>query len=498
MKWRISHPLLFASYFVLFLGGENQDHLSLVVDVVPVLLCSAVGAALLLGGGVLLLRDSSKAALAVTLGIIGFFCYGTLYELLLTRGAGDLIRHRYLFPLVLIFLVGVYLLASRTTSKLLAATAVANTFAVVLVLQAVGVIGVFHLRGGASPVQGATVPELTWLEPSQPPHILYLVLDGYAGAGVLDEIYGFSNESFLGHLESKGFFVARDSHSNFAHTFLSLASTLNLDYLQDLVEPKRLQGRDMTAPRLLIRDNAVVSALKTLGYQYVHFSSGWIPTNENRNADIENPCGKGREFLRLLNRSTALRILGVRGLLGRREHLVLCSFEVIPKMLKGSEPVFVFAHVMAPHPPLIFAADGTHLDDFPDGIPAWTPRERYLGQLQFVNTKVRLLLEELPLENENLIVVIQSDHGPHVKLDASERSGREHLEVAARMGILNAVKLPGGDYSKLYPSVSSVNTFAVIFSELFGSRAGLKPDRSFYSSADRPYEFQDVTEKISF
>ena len=60
-------------------------------------------------------------------------------------------------------------------------------------------------------------------------------------------------------------------------------------------------------------------------------------------------------------------------------------------------------------------------------------------------------------------IIVQGDHGPRLGLtDEVETS-----DVEDRFGILNAFYLPGDAELKLYPSISSVNTFRLILSEYF-------------------------------
>ena len=67
------------------------------------------------------------------------------------------------------------------------------------------------------------------------PDIYFIVLDGYARADVLAKYYGFDNGPFLEGLRQRGFQVSDASRSNYNWTFLSLGSSLNLDYIQALV-----------------------------------------------------------------------------------------------------------------------------------------------------------------------------------------------------------------------------------------------------------------------
>lgn len=61
---------------------------------------------------------------------------------------------------------------------------------------------------------------------------------------------------------------------------------------------------------------------------------------------------------------------------------------------------------------------------------------------------------------------------------------------------MDAYYLPGGGDQKLYPSISPVNSFRVIFNRYFKTNYPLLEDRSCFSTWSRPYRFFDVTDRI--
>ena len=80
-----------------------------------------------------------------------------------------------------------------------------------------------------------------------------------------------------------------------------------------------------------------------------------------------------------------------------------------------------------------------------------------------------------------LIIIIQADHG--------------FLYSGAEVQILNAYYLPDGGEQKLYPTITPVNTFRVIFDQYFGAHLALLPDKS-YELGDNLYDLQpDVDPK---
>ena len=75
------------------------------------------------------------------------------------------------------------------------------------------------------------------------PDIYYIITDEYARADVLEEFYDHDNSGFLDQLRERGFYVAEQSFSNYALTFLSLASSLDMRYVNDRVRRHSKQRR---------------------------------------------------------------------------------------------------------------------------------------------------------------------------------------------------------------------------------------------------------------
>jgi hypothetical protein len=65
-----------------------------------------------------------------------------------------------------------------------------------------------------------------------------------------------------------------------------------------------------------------------------------------------------------------------------------------------------------------------------------------------------------------------------------------------RYSILNAYYFPNEEYNLLYPSITPVNSFRVIFNTFFGTDLPLLEDKNYYASYASPYRFEDVTGRI--
>ena len=165
-------------------------------------------------------------------------------------------------------------------------------------------------------------------DPAVKPDIYYIILDRYANADTLSEIYDFDNEPFLNELEARGFSIADHAWANYFKTALSLYSSLNMDY----IDPARL-GVDMSQPskfrevQAALRDHlAGPSALKSIGYDYVHLGGWWEPTATNVDADVSLRYQGSTEFLeRRVGDHHAVPVLAAglrRDGAGRRDHAV--------------------------------------------------------------------------------------------------------------------------------------------------------------------------------
>ncbi|MDP3758865.1 MAG: hypothetical protein Q8Q86_04030, partial [Candidatus Daviesbacteria bacterium] len=350
----------------------------------------------------------------------------------------------------------------------------------------------------------------------QTPDIYYLVLDRYAGEKTLIQ-YGFDNSSFYSFLKRNGFYIARDSTSNYPKTFLSLGSTLNMEYLDYLTEKtKGGATSDESFVTPLVQNNKVIRFLKKKGYAYIHVGSGWDPTRSNKLAEINFIMTGGRylfkdEFLSgFLQTTLAATILkkvypdpsAVSQNPKNNDHRsrILYEFEVFNEIVNIPGPKFVFAHILAPHDPYVLGKDCESLTEKVVAKRGWT--ENYLNQLKCTNIKVKATIERI-LESSKTkpIIIIQADEGPMpmkypVPFDlAWSRAGDD--TIREKFPILNAYLLPDLKENPVYPTITPVNTFRVIFNSYFNTDYPLLPDKNYiFEDIKSYYKFSDVTDKI--
>lgn len=346
------------------------------------------------------------------------------------------------------------------------------------------------------------------------PDIYYVVLDGYAREDVLNELYGYDNSEFIEALEARGFFIPADARSNYPKTALSIASTLNMNYILELVP--WLKDKDthywwLTSP--LVRQSDTHRMLENIGYRTYSITTGWGPTEIPTADEYNKPRAVViNDFESVLLAQTPLRLLTpvlaestyLPSFNAHRE-LVLFNLETLENIsTQSTTPKFVVAHILAPHPPFVFDEQGNaltpnyrySLNDATDiAITDDEYRAQYVAQMKYLNKKILDMVDEV-LENSSTppIIILQADHGPGMLTDfasADETCLRERFSIFA------AYHLPGDEPPAIPADITPVNLFRIIFNGYFGTDFGPLPRKHYYmENSIHLFKHQDVTDRV--
>ena len=307
-----------------------------------------------------------------------------------------------------------------------------------------------HLRDSGQDTRAATDSKVESApgSASAGPDIYFIVLDGYARADILANYYGFDNSPFLDGLRARGFQVSDASRSNFYWTFLSVGSSLNLDYVQALLGDALDPGsRDRSELYRLLRDNRAAHFLRERGYRFVQLQSTWGGTSSNPYADEFLPCQTGifgNEYLRAVADASWLRALESKASLDVA-NCHLRNFETLAAEAGAPGPKFVFAHFMPPHHPYLFDRDGNVLrkatisDQFEFQKRLWEDRRSYVEQLRYVNRRIADVVDRLIKDSPRPpVILLVSDHGPNLRQGMHPQEERH-----VRLANLTAMYVPG-------------------------------------------------------
>ncbi|MDX1435230.1 MAG: hypothetical protein R3335_00370 [Anaerolineales bacterium] len=502
------HPFLWAAYPVIALLAVNADQVragqglrSLLVSLLLTLILYALLR--------LLMGDWERAAIVAALAVVSFFAYGHLYQSVGALGDAGyaLARHRYFIPVWILLLLLTFLWVRRRLKDPAPFTLALNAAALLLLIFPLFRILSFEsqFQAASSGPQAAATGDCGLLVPpgEQPPDVYYIILDAYARADVLQDTYDFHNQPFLDALEARGFFVADRSQSNYAHTELSLSSSLNMDYLVNLGVDYGPESEERTALWPLLRQGAVRRAFECLGYQVVTLDSGYHWTGWDDGDVYLSPLQGGAAQLQasrdinafesmVINTSAGLILSDMGSLVpaaleasldapyqAHRQRILYAldaGKNVVPSL---DGPKFVFMHLLVPHSPYVFGPAGEELAaSGAFTLVAPPEKEGYVMQVEFINAQMLELVDAILEDSENpAVIVIQGDHG--------QGSGARD-----KMSILNAYHLPAGGEAAVYESISPVNTFRVIFNRYFDGNYPLLEDLSYYSPPDALYRFE--------
>ncbi len=497
------YPLLLAAYAVLFLYGQNLGELR-PADLGPPLVGVVVAALVVLVVGAYVMGDGRRAALIV----------GSLTAVLLFYGhAADVLQPfgvRVGFQQVgwAAVLIVVVIVALRIGSfRLAGLTRALNLMTALLVAFAlVAIVPAELSRFGRTTTAAGTVGGSGG--PAR--DIYFLIFDRYGSARSLESLYGIDDRPFIEGLRSRGFQIAPDSHANYVKTSLSLAATLNLDYLDDLVAAQDPSSDDHGPIDARLSNHGVGRFLRDRGYRYVHVGSYFGPTRTSELADRNLEPGGPSDFMAALYDASVLpaiarRIGATKATPARERHHAVGRFQLdtLDRLAADPGPMFVFAHLLLPHPPYTFASDGSFVTD--EGDAGRGQREGFAQQLEYLQTRIDTLVDSLLArpEADRPIIILQGDEGPYPPPYAGNTIGYDWAtatsdELEIKFGILNAMYLPGEDAPTLSPTLSSVNTFRLILDAYFGADLPLLPDRSFTSAGKfRPYDLTDITDRLS-
>jgi hypothetical protein len=522
----VLHPFLFATFPVLYLFEQNiEEGITLDQLIGPLALVLAITTAFFVTMW-RIWHDWRRAGLLSSLVALLILSFGhvaqaveELQELPDDPGAEPAFNAEpYLLPVSGVFAVASVVIALRVKRRLPDITKAMNVIAAALVLMNLVPIVTrgTTLVGSDEPQKGLDASgelNLDARASAKQPDIYYLIFDRYADDEIMRERFDYDNSSFTRWLESRGFHLPRRSSLNYARTGHSLASSLNMRYLDGLA---RTAGRSATIDAVFRELNYYQAArlLKSLGYRYAHVGSWWPPMNDNPLADDVYRFEALTEFATTLYETTLIAPIADR--LGILESLDprrvewatrIWQFDTLTKIAEQPGPKFVFGHLLTPHPPYVTDRSGRFVSE--ERAAEWSYERRYVEQVIYTNGEIKKLIDRLLAvpKAEQPIIILQADEGPHpLRMEDSrgtvfDWTTATHDELEMKFKLFTAMHLPGIPESEvrrhIHPTFTPVNTFRVIFNLYHGGDFRLLPDRNYiFPDSNNPLDFIDVTDRL--
>ena len=493
------HPFLFGIFPLISIFAVNihivkiQDLLSPITYVFLSIIVSTIIIKLIL-------KNKEKTGFILTIGLLLFFSYGHFHEII--ENEIDDFSHKILLSvfLILFFIGTLYFI--KTKRKLNNAKKIINVIGIVIILISVMNIGIYFIQEESVVIdefQNENTNKNILSEKIEFPNVYYIILDAYAGTESLERTFDFDNKEFYGFLENNNFYVPKHSHANYPHSYQSIGSALNMNYINE-IDNLDLQKRTELVYKMSDTNNVMMN-FKSKGYEIFNIYSGWGFTRDFSIADL-NLCSDkigiiNSELFSMIVDKSILNPVFVRFFEDDRRELLQCHFTNIKNAHTITEkPMLLFAHITLPHSPYIFGPNGEEIipKTLQLGEKYEIDKTGYLGQLQYTNKLLKDTIQEILLKNEiPPIIVLQGDHG------SGEVPGWQNLDTEGlkeRHSNFVAIYLPESDESIFYETITPVNIFRLILKNNFGDDYSLLEDKMYGQDPNPPWKFINVTKIV--
>ena len=356
---------------------------------------------------------------------------------------------------------------------------------------------------------------------NQLPDIIYVLPDRYASADTLARDYEFDNSKFYRALTDRGFSLNKNARANYPKTAHSMASTFNSGYLDAFTDQYGRETIHLQVLYGMIENSHAQRALRNFGYHFINAGSWWDGVRINRNAheNYGTSLDHGLNWTTLSEVEVQLWI----GTPFRRTPItkrfvdpkIECNriknkLDWLASVGNGDKPIYVQAHLVIPHSPIVMDENGKCLKsflDYPKDGTSWPEfKQGYTEYLQYFNDAILSVFDRQMTKRKQsgrpLMFVIQSDEGPYPKL-LREQLREWNLEALSpnelntKFGIVNAMFV--GRDVKLEPDelITPVNNWRIIIEQLTGQpMARLKHKVFAYPNYKRIFDFQDRTSDL--
>jgi len=491
MKVKIHKPRFGKEYFIFLLPVFFIVHayvanfpLISIKDLASVLAWNLLAALLTSLFFFFIFKDWRKQAI-YTFSLFCFqFCFGIIHDTL-KKMADDffIVKYSFILPFSIITFIILFFLLKRSNRSFNRLNRYLNTLFLLLIIIE-GLSFLFKANKNMSTSQQET-QSFNKCDTCSTPDIYLIIADEYAGNQELKEILSFDNTEFETALAKRGFYIAKNSRSNYNYTPYSVASIVGMKYLEN-ISRRSNDGKNSNISYQQINDNEMIRILRKYNYQFINLSlfdfAGQATTIDNmffltrkKMLTAQTFTSRLREDLgfnlvtRFKLKSEIRRI--TYSVLKNNQQILDDTYTVINQT--SNVPRFIYTHLMMPHYPYYFNASGQ-----PNPFASLMEEQQhqqnnYIGYLRYCN-KIFLQIIDAILQKSKKppIIIFMGDHGFRHFIHPVDQ--RYHFMN------FNSIYLPNKDYTGFYDSISGVNQFRIILNKQFKLDLSLLKDSSSF------------------
>jgi|APSaa5957512622_1039677.scaffolds.fasta_scaffold07456_2 hypothetical protein len=189
----------------------------------------------------LLTKNWNKSFLLITIFTLLFYPYGHFYAIIrdLTIFNFQIRRHRYLgFLWIILFIIAFWYISKIEINFpfLYQVLMIMVIVALSILLYQIIAFKIRYQNNSTNAINDKYTLPKTLSGTTSQPDVYYIILDGYSREDYLNEVLSYDNRPFLNELEGYGFYIANCSQANYSLTRYSLASSLNMEYVQSFYD----------------------------------------------------------------------------------------------------------------------------------------------------------------------------------------------------------------------------------------------------------------------
>jgi hypothetical protein len=318
----------------------------------------------------------------------------------------------------------------------------------------------FNIHRSNSVVNRAAIPQ----------RIFWIILDEHPSSLILNEAWGYKDTTFRSGLESLGFTVYDSCVSNYNLTPFSIAAT-TYGAMLPINGSQLINGLQWNLLMKRIIQSPVITFFETQGYETrnLSFFDAGYKKYFMYQGEIINSSVVGMLISKFDNQYPLYQLFYNRKIVNSLDTLL----NSIPN---NGRRIFVYAHLLMPHGPYLPLETNSTQRDNPLLDPA--NEKAFLRHIGYTDSIIlNLLCKGLanltPDQRSSTMVILQADHGYRFL-----QKGGKDVQLKTSFGILNAVLWPKNSEAKFYNGMSSVNTFRILFRDLWGIELNALKDSS--------------------
>jgi hypothetical protein len=425
-------------------------------------------------------KNSFKAALFVFLLMCFYFFFGPVHDALKSWTANGFIsRYSFILPASLIFFITSFIVIKKRKKDLSTPTGYLNILMIVLLITEL--ISLSMKLSYSSSQSSQLANEFKPCTECKKPDIWLIIADGYAGKQELDSVLHYDNSGFENQLRQRGFYLPENSISNYNFTPFSIASLLNMNFING-IKGKNSDKEDLKICFGAINTNSTLQFLKNHGYQFYNYSifdfDGQPSLARPTFLPTKTKPLVSQTFLYRFQNDLWFHLVTDLKLSSQRNKSLYHDRENNNKFYqlthdlaekKNSSPKFVYTHLMMPHYPYYYDSIGNERPFEKITENNANDTAAYISYLKYANKKLLSLTDSiLKTSVEPPTIIIMGDHGLR---ELNFKIDKQYYYSA-----LNAILLPGKNYSGFYNGMSHVNQFRTLLNTEFKQQLKMLPD----------------------